>query len=127
MQTSSEAKYLGALITEHGYPAQEIRLNASFETSGHLLDKRNCGKKWKLLVGSLQLSHYLSHRGRGAPSDFLFHLNGIRKVHKFHTTFIDTNNTNDFVYSRANEVRSPRHKAHQGPLRKIKPLPEILT
>ena len=40
-----------------------------------------------------------------------------------HTTFINRNNTNEFVFQKANEaVGSP----HDGPLRKIIPLTEVL-
>ena len=52
-----------------------------------------------------------------------FQLKGLRKKLKLHTTFVQRNNSNEYVYRRANEtINSPS----VGPGRQIKPLTEIL-
>ena len=53
----------------------------------------------------------------------VFQLKGLRKILNLHTTFVNRNNTNEFVYQQANvALEAPS----VGPLRKIKPLTEIL-
>ena len=52
-----------------------------------------------------------------------FQLKGLRKILRLHTTFIQRQNTNEYVYRRANDVlNSPT----EGNGRKIKPLTEVL-
>ena len=46
----------------------------------------------------------------------------MRKIH-LHTTYIDRNNANEFIYQKANEVVGA---PSQGPRRKIRPLTEML-
>ena len=47
----------------------------------------------------------------------------LRKILRLHTTYIQRQNTNEYVYQRANEIVNG---AIDGPTRKIKPLTEIL-
>ena len=87
-------------------------------------------KKWKLLVyNSVIVSRVLYGLESLEPTENigrmldLFQLKGLRKILNLHTTFVNRNNTNEFVYQQANDaLEAPS----VGPLRKIKPLTEIL-
>ena len=54
----------------------------------------------------------------------IFQLNGLRKILYLHTTYINRNNTNEYVYQQANHALEAYSV---GPLRKIKLLTEVLV
>ena len=135
MKCAEETTYLGASITKIVDPKNEIRKRIS-ATMAVLkkLDifwlRANCNKKWKLLVyNSVIVSKLLYGLESLEPTDATgkllntFQLKGLRKILRLHTTFIQRQNTNEYVYRRANEVlNSPT----EGNGRKIKPLTEVL-
>ena len=92
--------------------------------------KTHCSKKWKLLVfNAVITSKVLYGLETLEPTEAAgrllntFQLKGLRKILKLHTTFVQRNNSNEYVYRRANEtINSPS----VGPGRQIKPLTETL-
>ena len=92
--------------------------------------KTHCSKKWKLLVfNAVITSKVLYGLETLEPTEAAgrllntFQLKGLRKILKLHTTFVQRDNSNEYVHRRANEtINSPS----VGPGRQIKPLTEIL-
>ena len=135
MKNAVETTYLGASITKTVDPKHEIRKRIS-ATMAVLkkLDvfwlKANCSKKWKMLVyNAVIISKLLYGLESLEPTDATgsllntFQLKGLRKILKLHTTFVQRQNTNEYVYRRANEiVNAPT----EGDGRKIRPLTEVL-
>ena len=135
MASTNEAKYLGASITQTINPKHEIRKRISAAMAIlKKLDifwlKTQCSKKWKLLVYNAVITSKVLYgletlEPTESASRLLntFQLRGLRKIIRLHTTYIQRQNTNDYVYQRANEIVNG---ATDGPTRKIKPLTEIL-
>ena len=135
MKSTTDAKYLGAVINDKADPAQEIRRRISstmpiLKRLDIFWNKTNCSESWKLLVyNSVIISRLLYGLESLQTTDNTgkllntFQLKGLRKILHLHTTYVDRNNSNEFVYHRANEVVGA---PSQGPLRKIRPLTEIL-
>ena len=135
MASTNEAKYLGAYITQTINPKHEIRKRISAAMAIlKKLDifwlKTQCSKKWKLLVYNAVITSKVLYgletlEPTESASKLLntFQLRGLRKILRLHTTYIQRQNTNDYVYQRANEIVNG---ATDGPTRKIKPLTEIL-
>ena len=130
-----ETTYLGASVSKRVDPRQEIRkrISATMVTLKKLdifWLKTNCSQKWKLLVyNAVVISKLLYGLETLEPTESAgkllntFQLKGLRKILQLHTTYINRNNTNDYVYKRANEVtNAPIAGIH----RKIKPLTEVL-
>ena len=122
-------------VNDKADPAQEIRRRISstmpiLKRLDIFWNKTSCSKSWKLLVyNSVIISRLLygleSRQTADNTGKLLntFQLKGLRKILHLHTTYVDRNNSNEFVYQRANEVVGA---PSQGPLRKIRPLTEIL-
>ena len=134
MKSTTEAKYLGAIINNKIDPVQEIRrrISSAMPILKHLdifWNKTNCSKNWKLstynsviiskLFYGLELFQTTDNTGKLLNT---FQLKGLRKILHLHTTYVDRNNSNEFVYQRANEIVGA---PFQGFLCKIRPL--ILT
>ena len=128
-------KYLGAKISKTVDPKLELKSRiANTMTVLRKLDifwnKTNCSTYWKIIVfNAVIISKLLYGLETIEPTEHVanmlntFQLKGLRKILKLKTTFIDRNNTNEFVYNLANErIQSPT----EGPDRKIKPLTEVL-
>ena len=133
MKCAEETAYLGASITMH--PKHEIRKRISatmvvLKKLDVLWLKANCNKKWKMLVyNAVIVSKLLYGLESLEPTDATgsllntFQLKGLRKILKLRTTFIQRQNTNQYVYRRANEVLNA---PTEGDGQKIKPLTEVL-
>ena len=133
MKSTTEAKYLCAVMNDNDKAdlSQEIRrwILSTMPILKRLdifWNKTNCGKSWKWLVyNSIIISRLLHGLESLQTTDNtgkllnIFQLKGLN----LHTTYIDRNNSNEFVYQRANEVVGA---PSQGPLRKIRPLTEML-
>ena len=86
--------------------------------------KTRCGKRWKLLVYDAVITNKILIEPTHAAATLLNtrQLKGLRKNLRLHTTYIQSLNTNTYVYKRANEeLNSPT----EGPDRRIKPLTEM--
>ena len=127
MKSTTETKYLGAVINDKADPAQEIRRRILstmpiLKRFDIFWNKTNCSKNWKLLVYNpviisrllygLEPPHTTNNTGKLLNT---FQLKGVRKILHLHTTYVDRNNSNEFVYQRANEVVGA---PSQGPLPK---------
>ena len=135
MKSSEETTYLGASVTQHIDPKHEIRKRISatmaiLKTLDIFWIKTHCSKKWKLLVfNAVITSKVLYGLETLEPTEAAgrllntFQLKGLRKILKLHTTFVQRNNSNEYVYRRANETLIA---PSEGPGRQIKPLTEIL-
>ena len=135
MKSVEEATYLGMSVTSNHDPRHEIRKRIS-ATMPVLkkLDifwlKAQCSRKWKLIAYNAVITAKVLYgletlEPTKATANLLntFQLKGLRKILRLHTTFIQRNNTNEYIYKRANqEINAPT----DGPNRKIKPLTEIL-
>ena len=89
--------------------------------------KTHCSKKWKLLVFNAVITSIVLYglESHGSSWKAIKHVptKGFTKKMKLHTTFVQRNNSNEYVYRRANEtINAPS----EGPGRQIKPLTEIL-
>ena len=136
MKCTEEATYLGASVTERAEPRHEIRKRISVTMALlHKLDvfwlKTNCSKRWKLLVFNAVVTSKVLYgletlEPTCSAGNLLdtFQLKGLRKILRLHTTFVQRNNTNEYVYKRANEVLGA---PTEGVERKIKPLTEVLA
>jgi hypothetical protein len=135
MKSMTEAKYLGAIINDKIDPVQEIkrRISSVMPILKHLdifWNKTNDSKNWKSLVyNSVIISKLLygleslqitNNTGKLLN---IFQFKGLRKILHLHTTYVDKNNSNEFVYQRANKIIGA---PFQGFLCKIRPLTEIL-
>ena len=129
MTSTDEAKYLGALITRTIIPRDEIRKRISatmvvLKKLDVFWLKNQCSKKWKLLVYNAVITSKVLYglqtlEPTESASRLLntFQLRGLRKILRLHTTYIQRQNTNEYVYRRANEIGNGA----------IKPLTEILA
>ena len=136
MKSTTEAKYLGAVINNKIDPIQEIRrrISSTMPIFKHLdifWNKTNYSKNWKSLVYNSIIINKLFYGIESLQTTDntgkllnIFHLKGLRKILLLHTTYIDRNNSNEFVYQRANEIIGT---PFQGFLCKIRPLTEILA
>ena len=123
-------------IRERAEPRHEIRKRISATMA--LLQKldvfwlkTNCSRRWKLLVfNAVVTSKVLYGLETLEPTCSVanvldtFQLKGLRKILRLHTTFVQRNNTNEYVYKRANEVLGA---PTEGVETKIKPLTEVLA
>ena len=129
MTSTDEAKYLGASITQTINPRHEIRKRISatmivLKKLDTFWLKSQCSKKWKLLVYNAVITSKVPYgletlEPTESASRLLntFQLKGLRKILRLHTTYIQRQNTNEYVYRRANEIANGA----------IKPLTEILA
>ena len=127
MKSTTEANYLGAVMNDNdkAETSQEIRRRILstmpiLKRLDIFWNKTNCGKSWKWLVyNSIIISRLLYGLESLQTTDNTgkllntFQLKGLN----LHTTYIDRNNSNEFVYQRANEVVGA---PSQGPLCKIR-------
>ena len=135
MKCAEETTYLGASITKPVDPKHEIRKRISatmavLRKTDVFWLKANCNKKWKMLVYNAgRISKPLYGIESLEPTDATgsllntFQLKGLRKILKLRTTFMQRQNTNQYVYLRANEVLNA---PTEGDGRKIRPLTEVL-
>ena len=129
MTSTDEAKYLGASITQTINPRHEIRKRISatmivLKKLDTFWLKSQCSKKWKLLVYNAVITSKVLYgletlEPTESASRLLntFQLRGLRKILRLHTTYIQRQNTNEYVYRRANEIANGA----------IKPFAEILA
>ena len=136
MKSTTEANYLGAVMNDNdkAETSQEIRRRILstmpiLKRLDIFWNKTNCGKSWKWLVyNSIIISRLLYGLESLQTTDNTgkllntFQLKGLRKILHLHTTYLNRNNSNEFVYQRANEIIGA---PFQGFLCKIRPL--ILT
>ena len=73
--------------------------------------KASCSKEWKMLVYNAAIVSKLlygleSLEPTDATGSLLntFQLKGLRMILKLHTTFVQRQNTNEYVHRRANEI-----------------------
>jgi len=92
--------------------------------------KSRCSKKWKLLAYNAVITSKVLYgletlEPTESASKLLntFQLRGLRKILRLHTTYIQCQNTNEYVYQCANKIVNG---AIDGPTRKIKLLTKIL-
>lgn len=92
--------------------------------------KTRCSKKWKLLAYNAVITSKVLYgletlEPTESASKLLntFQLRGLRKILRLHITYIQCQNTNEYVYQCANKIVNG---AIDGPTRKIKLLTEIL-
>lgn len=134
-KASDEVKYRGISVTQRGDPKHEIKKRISATMAVHkkmifCLLKTTCRKKMFFCVYDAVITNKLLHglesiEPKHAVATLLntFQLKGLRKILRWHTTYIRHHNTNTYVYKRANEKLNAPTK---GPDRRIKPLTEVL-
>jgi hypothetical protein len=125
MKSSEETTYLGASVRQHIDPKHEIRKRISATMA--ILKKLDIfwiKKRIAARNGNYSFSTETLEPTEAAGRLLnTFQLKGLRKILKLHTTFVQRNNSNEYVYRRANETLNA---PSEGPGRQIKPLTEIL-